>query len=455
MKGLRSIRPLSRESLRGLEPGVVDKKVVPKFEWVDPKTLYVEEGYQRDVAEAGTTLIRKIYSAFNWARFKPPVCVRAPEFGNSLICIDGQHTAIAAASHPGIDKIPVMVVSASDVQLRAASFVGHNRDRIALTPPVIYHGELAAGDPIALLVDRACRSAGVTVLHKSINLRDKQPVGVTIAIGTMKAVGRKRGEEALARVLRVLVAAGRGPIKADEIAAVALILGQEPDSPKIDDRLPKVIASKTTEAWAAMGAAAITESREPLPSAVASIWCRQMGIRFGKSAGKASRPRSGATRLIARLPEPEPAPAVSRDVEPPARRPEPPKAPPPPTPPPVDKPVAGSGSVAPAPPQPVPSRLVERNGVRVDLDARKLTHRGRTIVIQSEEEIGVVAALTRVMPAMLDASRLVKVAFGSVGFDSPGRLHLLIAAINPVLRKACLEIKTFPKMGSMLFDLGG
>ena len=110
--GLRSITPLPQESLRGIVPSAVTGKL-PKFEWVDPKTIYVEEAYQRDILANGVALVRKIFAAFSWERFKPPVCVRLADSGSVLVCIDGQHTATAAATHPGIDKIPVMIVDAA------------------------------------------------------------------------------------------------------------------------------------------------------------------------------------------------------------------------------------------------------------------------------------------------------------------------------------------------------
>src|ERR1043165_4013715 len=159
MDGLRSIVPLSKESLRNVTPAEVVGKP-PRFEWVDPKTLFVEEGYQREVTENGITLVRNIVGRFSWAKFKPPVCVQLPEWDNILVCIDGQHTAISAASHPGISEIPVMIVDGADAQERAASFVGHNRDRIALTAMAIFHAEVAAGDPTAIGVADACAEAG-------------------------------------------------------------------------------------------------------------------------------------------------------------------------------------------------------------------------------------------------------------------------------------------------------
>ena len=59
MKGLRSIRPLAKESLRGVDPAEIAGKM-PKIEFVDPRHLFVEEEYQREVLKSGVALIRKI-----------------------------------------------------------------------------------------------------------------------------------------------------------------------------------------------------------------------------------------------------------------------------------------------------------------------------------------------------------------------------------------------------------
>jgi hypothetical protein len=445
-EGLRSIRPLPPESLRGVEPAAVGKKL-PKFELVDPKTLYVEEAYQRDVLRNGVALVRKIYANFNWARYKCPVCVRLPESGNVLVCIDGQHTATACATHPSIEQIPVMVVSAAEVELRAAAFVGHNRDRLNLTPPVIYHAELAAGDPMAVLVDRACKAAGASILHKSINLRDQHhPVGSTIAIGTIKQIAKRQGEAALVRVLRLLVRAGRTPIKADEVAAAALIL-QSLD-PGRDADLGRVVASKTTEQWAAIGATAAAQNGEPLPSAVAAAWCRQLGIRLSPPSSKPSSGLSDATRFVKRLnPERAPKPTLEPVPRPaPQAKPVPPKpVAPAPVPPPAPPP---------SPPPADPAMTVERNGIVLDLRTRQIANRGQRVRIHRDDGARLVAALLRVMPAMLDTSRLVAKAFGVLTADGPARLRDLVDDVNPVLRAARLEVRTVPKMGCTLFDLG-
>lgn len=443
MTGLRSIRALKPDSLRGVEPAHVGK-AVPRFEWVDPSSLFVEEGYQRHVGESGITLVRKIYAGFSWARFKPPVCVRL-EGSATLVCIDGQHTAIAAASHPKIGKIPVMIVPAQDAdpaqdaKHRAAAFVGHNRDRVALTPPAIYRAELASGDELAGTVDRACRTAAVTVLDKSINLRDRQPVGTTIAIGTLKSIAKRHGEDFLVRTLRVLVAANRGPIKAAEMDATATILIGAGARPALDLELNQVISSKTAEAWAAIGAAKAAETGEPIGSAVASAWCRALGIRLSKGPGRQIMLRTRAERAGTAPPSPEKA--AERLTPPPTPKPTPQPAPAPPAP-------------APAP-APVPSptdQVVRRNGIEVDLQTGTLTHRNTTVRIPKTDGVRMVAALLRVMPALLDPTRLASKTFPEA--PSQERLRDLIAFLAPVLATARLEIKAVGKVGFSLFDLG-
>lgn len=421
-EGLRSIRPLSAESLRGVSPAPVSKHL-PKFEWVDPKALHVEESYQRGVSGRGIRLIRQIYGGFDWTHFKPPVCVRLPEFGSALVCIDGQHTALAAASHPAIEKIPVMVVHAADVAARAGAFVGHNRDRVGLTPPMIYHAEVAAGDPAAVVIDRALRAAGARVLPTSVNISRRQEVGTTIAVGTMRQVAKRHGEDMLVRVLKVLVAAKRGPIKADEIAAAALVLIAGADEAK----LVEVVASKTTEQWAAIGRLKAAETGEALGSAVASCWCRELGLR-ARRVNVSPNAKVSASRVVAAAAQPP--------------RPEP--APPPPAP--VPRPQD------PAPED--PARFVRRNGVTIDLRDRTLHHRGSKLALPDDDGIRLVAALARVMPAILDPERLAVKTFQRRVGDPTGHLAPVIARLNEQLRHARLEIKTVPKIGNTLFDMG-
>ena len=128
---LRLVRALN---LAGVEPHKAPG-ADPVFEWIDPKTLLVDEVYQRSLSDRSIVLIRKIVSQWDWRRFKPPICARTDA---GLEVIDGQHTALAAATHPEVFDIPVMIVDAADQGARARAFVGHNRDRLGITPAQIH-----------------------------------------------------------------------------------------------------------------------------------------------------------------------------------------------------------------------------------------------------------------------------------------------------------------------------
>lgn len=436
MSGLRPIVGLSRDSLRGLIPGRLSKGK-PRFEWVDPRSLFVEADYQRDVGQKGVKLVRAIYAGFDWARFKPPVCI---ELEGSRICIDGQHTAIACASHPGIQAIPIMIVEAVGAAGRAAAFVGHNRDRVGLTPMAIYRAELAGGDDVARLIAQACGFAGVKVLDQSVNLRNPAAVGATIAVGTLRSVVKRYGVDLLARALKVLVAAKRGPVKAGEIAAAAMILAALPKKVGIDDELTRCVASKTAESWAAIAAVHASDSGEPLGSAIAAVWCRNLNVRlaaFRKGPPvplRATSPPAQKAPQVPAQPRPQAAPA-----------PLPPKKPPEPS----------VQAAPPAPPTPPPNgERIRRNGVVLDMLTGVVLNRGKRSIVLQPDARRLVAALLNVMPALLDFDRLAKKAFGAVTPDSRDLLRGLVDDVNSSLRLAQLEIRTVPKMGNTLFDLG-
>jgi hypothetical protein len=192
----------------------------PRFLWVDPTELTVDESYQRNLSARSITLIRKIIKGWDWCRFKPPIVAPTNE---GYEVIDGQHTAIAAASHPAINKIPVMVVQAADVTDRAAAFLGHNRDRLAITPMQMHLAALAAGDETAQTVDQVCRRAGVRLL-KVLPSGGDLPLGETLAVSTIRDVVNRRGAMRARQALQVLKEAECIPISAAAIKAVESLL---------------------------------------------------------------------------------------------------------------------------------------------------------------------------------------------------------------------------------------
>lgn len=217
---LRAIEPISITDLDTAAPDTGE----PICERVDPKTLFVDPAYQRSVGERGLRQIRRIIEAFDWTKYKPPICAYADHDGQTVLkVIDGQHTAIAAASHPHIDMIPVMIVEAADTTVQAAAFVGQNTQRLGVTPLQVFFAEVTAGDVDALDVLKTCERAGVTIMRSPPSRSDFR-AAETISISAIKALVDKRGVMKARMVLEVLAKANLAPITADHIKAAEYLM---------------------------------------------------------------------------------------------------------------------------------------------------------------------------------------------------------------------------------------
>lgn len=268
---LRKIKPLKYNDILPAMMG--ESEVKPVFEWVDPSELYIESKYQRNIHDRSIRLIRNIIKDFSWSRFKPPVCSYGED--NKLFVIDGQHTAIAAASIPAIKKIPIMVITAATIQNRAASFLGHNRDRVAITPVQMFYSAVAAGDGTALKLDIALKETGVTLM------RSIPPVwveGQSVAANTMMELAKTRDTIGAARCLHILMDAKRAPIVSPELKAVALLCFDKDWRGRFDDKeLSKVIASKSIDQWAVTTEATVRKGQNmPTSRAIAIAWFRKV-----------------------------------------------------------------------------------------------------------------------------------------------------------------------------------
>jgi hypothetical protein len=240
-----TLRPIKPIPLVGLTLSEIIS-TTPIFQWVDPKLLFVETAYQRNLAAKSVTLIRRIAANFDWAHLKPPVCARAGE--GKLFVVDGQHTAIAAVSR-GVDKIPVMIIDAGDVRRRARAFVSHNTDRLNITPLQMFASRIAAEDPGALMAQQVATAAGVTII-RTVPANGYWKVGESMACGAIERLVAKYGEERGVRALKTLVAAKRAPVAAHEILAVSAVLFD----PKFGWHhsafdLVTVIRSKSIDGW--------------------------------------------------------------------------------------------------------------------------------------------------------------------------------------------------------------
>lgn len=192
---------------------------VPEMRMVKPSDLQVEPAYQRDISGKSIKLIRKIVASWDWAKFKPPVCA---ETESGLFIIDGQHTAIAAASHPEITLVPVMVVAASRVERRAESFVSHNRDRLTMSAFQIFHAEVAAGVPEARSILAIAEAAGASI-PRSAPLKGQAKQGQIVALSEARKIHNADGAPALARLLRIAVGARQAPIGRAAIRSLRIV----------------------------------------------------------------------------------------------------------------------------------------------------------------------------------------------------------------------------------------
>ncbi|MBK0020939.1 hypothetical protein IAE29_03185 [Ochrobactrum sp. S46] len=197
---------------------------------VNPGDLFVNEAYQRALSERSLRLIRKIVSEWSWSAFKPPVVV---EVDGVLEIIDGQHTAIGAVSHGGIELLPVLVVDAGDSETRAGSFVRHNRDRIQVTPGQLHSALVEAGDEDALTIKQVCERSGLKILKNPPPFARFRPAE-TMAITTIAGLVKRRHAMGARKVLEICVKANVAPVSADLIKATEHLLFSKEYNGEID-----------------------------------------------------------------------------------------------------------------------------------------------------------------------------------------------------------------------------
>lgn len=223
-----------------LPPSIKPKHVSskpPSVRHVSPTLLRVEERYQRGLTGKSITLIRNIVENWSWAKFKPPICVETPL---GLFVIDGQHTAIAAASHPWIHMIPVLIVSAATEPERADAFVAHNRDRLAMSPFQVFHGEVVAKNPEACAIMAVVTSAGAIIPRNPVGKNSAKP-GQIVPLSQIRVIYRTDGPEALKTMLEIAVKARLTPISRTTLRAIRMIV-REPRFKAMIARGPDEVA---------------------------------------------------------------------------------------------------------------------------------------------------------------------------------------------------------------------
>lgn len=204
-------------------PDITPGEVVetPKLAWLPLSALRINRTYQRSLTPKSVKLIRQMVASFDWARLK---ALSVLEMGGGVYeVLDGQHTAIAAASHGGIPKLPCLISSRRSTEAAAAAFVDLNTQRVALSPMQIFWAAVASGDEVSADVVAGVKHGGgrlVFVQPSSVHWRE----GDTMAIGALKKLAEEGGVAYVKRVIACGKAARLKPISRDFVAACGEIM---------------------------------------------------------------------------------------------------------------------------------------------------------------------------------------------------------------------------------------
>lgn len=203
-----------------------DPGVAPEVVHLTLSQLVVNEDYQRGISKASLSRIRKMAKEWNWNSYKA-VSVAKTDNPNLFEVVDGQHTAIAAATNGNVHILPCLLMSADTLSEKAQGYVGINTHKVALTPANIYKAKVAAEDPVAVVVDAALNAVGCRVLDMPPTKGVYAP-GDTMAVGTLMSIAQTRGGDRLQTLLEMCRGSGCCPISAKMLKALNLALPLEP-----------------------------------------------------------------------------------------------------------------------------------------------------------------------------------------------------------------------------------
>lgn len=188
--------------------------------------------------------------------------------------LDGQHTAIAAASNPYIKEIPIMVVEAPRTAEQAAAFVGQNTERVGVTSLQLFRAAIVAEDEDALTVEQVCQRAGVKVLSSPPS-QAKYNARETVAVTTLRGLIVRQTAMGARRILEVLANADLAPITMHHIRAAEFLMTNKDHAQKFDpEDLSKAISDLFLVAEDEAKVLAHAH-RMPYFRALAAVWFRK------------------------------------------------------------------------------------------------------------------------------------------------------------------------------------
>lgn len=177
----------------------------PQLQWIEVRSLAVDESYQREINKRGAANVRQIAEHFDWSKFAPVIV--APVEGGLYAIVDGQHRTTAALIR-GIDRVPCQVVQA-DRAKQAEAFAAVNGNVTRTTRSQLHHAQVTAGDAKALEVKKVCEAAGVTIPRRNLS-RAVAKVGQTQAVAVLFRCLDTYGRNTLISALQCVTQTGGG-----------------------------------------------------------------------------------------------------------------------------------------------------------------------------------------------------------------------------------------------------
>ncbi|HEX2554197.1 MAG TPA: DUF6551 family protein [Microvirga sp.] len=219
------MRPITTAGYAGITtPTDVGPAAV--LQWLKISDLVVDPSYQREIQSAGRSNVRRIASAFSWAKFAPVIV--SPVEGGKFAIVDGQHRTTAAALC-GLEQVPCAVIMV-DRSGQAAAFKAINGATTKVSPMAMFHAAVTAGDPEALALKEVCDCAGVRILRYPIQT-DAQEPGDTMAASAIERLLKRHGRATMITALQCVTQTSEGNpglLVAPVIAAIADVLAEEP-----------------------------------------------------------------------------------------------------------------------------------------------------------------------------------------------------------------------------------
>lgn len=208
--------------------------------YIDVRDLFIDPKYQRPVGLRGERNIRQVIENFSWSLFSPVIVGRRP--GGKFAVIDGQHRAIAAITHGGIDKVPALIINGGPSD-EAKAFSVINGAVTAISETQIWAARVVAGDSDAIRLQRILERLEITV-PRSPKPTAFMVKGETVAIGAIESSFKKYGPAPLELALRTIVQTGGGnpgQLRAGTIKATTAVLASNADWTGRPDAVLKAI----------------------------------------------------------------------------------------------------------------------------------------------------------------------------------------------------------------------